>query len=644
MTGAGKKLELGTRVESGIALARVHLFEGRRRLWIVSAIIALLAWPVGFGVPYTGLDASWMSGLYMGVHSGKDFGSQVVFTYGPLGFLAWPMLWYSWLAVVALLFSAIVYFAFTFTMTALLERTVGLLGAAVIVFLYLVTVPDLEQLPLILAVALALGALRDDRSDHAVMVLAIGGGTLSAFELLIKLSVGPVILLICLVAMIAARASRREWSLFASFSVGGFLLLWLIAGQSLGSLWDYGVNGFQVVTGYNEAMELAGGPEWFKVGLPLFAVGLVIVTACAPFGDRRRRAGAVVLVAIAAFTSFKYGIVRFEPAHLSLGLSAMLGIWLVMPWRRSLVPAFLVATVVLAGVALHIYPGEPRLDPWRNVQTFGETAELVLRPGLRQQKVNESRAGMQAVYNLDPETLALLQGKRVQVDPWEIAVTWAYELDWHPLPVIQNYTAYTQKLDRLNSEAVEDAETGPEVILRQNPGGTGALAGARSFEGRMGAWDPPEQNFETVCNFVPVHTTETWQVLERVPNRCGPQKLISEAEANAGESVQVPQAHRGELVLMDIEGVKVEGLEKLRSLLWRPRVRLASLNDGLVVSRLVPDTAEDGLVVSRDSRLDSTDGFEQLPEVENLKVEGISGHLHFKFYSVRVKAEQSPGD
>jgi hypothetical protein len=643
MAGAGKSLEVGSRVESGIALARVHLFTGRRRLWIVSAIIALLAWPIGFGVAGTGLDLSWMSGLYMGVHNGKDFGIEVVFTYGPLGFLAWPILFYSWLAVLALLFSAIVYFAFAFTMTALLERTVGLLGAAVIVFLYLVTVPDLEQLPLILAVAWALGALREDRTDGAVTILAIGGGTLSAFELLIKLSVGPIILLICLVAMIAARASRREWGLFAGFAVGGFLVLWLVAGQSLGSLWDYGVNGFQVVTGYNEAMGLEGAPTWFKVGLPLFALGLVIVAACAPFGDRRRRIGATLLVAIAAFSSYKYGIVRFEPAHLSLGLSAMLGIWLVMPWRRSLVPAFLVATVVLAGVALHIYPGEPRLDPWHNVQAFGETAELVLRPGLRQQTINESRAGLQATYALDPETLAALKDKEIQVDPWEIAVTWAYELDWHPLPVIQNYTAYTQKLDRLNSEAVEDADTGPQVILRQNPGGQSPLAGSRSFEGRMGAWDPPEQNFETVCNFIPVHTTEAWQVLERVPNRCGPEKLISETEANAGESVQIPKAHRGELVLMDVEGVKIEGFEKLRSLLWRPRVRIASLNEGLEVVRLVPDTAEDGLVVSRDPRIDSTDGFEQLPEVENLKIEGISNHLHFKFYSVPVKVEKKPG-
>lgn len=642
MSASANQHDLGMRLEAATTFVRERLFTGRRRILITAAIVALFAWPVTFGVPGPGLDLSWMSGLYMGIHSGKDFGTEVIFTYGPLGFLAWPVLFYSWLAVLALVFSALVYLAFVLTMTALLDRTIGLLGAAVVVFLYLVTVPDMEQLPLVLAVAWALTALRKDRPDNAVTVLAVAGGSLSAFEVLIKLSVGPVIFLVCLLALIGARADRRQWILFATTAIGGTIVLWLVAGQSLGTLWDYGVNGIQVVSGYNEAMELGGAPRWVEVALPLLAIVLVAAAACARFRDRRGKIAAVLVVALTAFTSCKYGIVRFEPAHASLALSAMLGIWLVLPWRRRLAPAFLFATLVVGGIVVHVYPTEARLDPWQNIQAFGETAELVARPGLRQQLVDESRAGLQAADQLDPETLAALAGKRVAIDPWEISVAWAYELDWSPLPVIQNYTAYTPRLDRLNAEAVEDAENGPQVILRQNPGGTMPLGGARSFQGRQPAWDPPEQNFEVVCNFVPGHASPAWQVLERVPDRCGPQRLIGEAEAETGEEVQVPHAHRGELVLMKIEGAKVEGLEKLRSLLWRPYVRTAVLNDGLVAYQLVPATTEDGMVVSRDPRLDSEGGFESLPDVKDLKIEGISRHLHFKFYGVKVKIEQAP--
>jgi hypothetical protein len=638
----GNQLDLARRLEAGTAAVGNRLFVGDRKIWITAAIVALLAWPLGIAIPSVSLDASWVSGLYMGIRDGKDFGTEVVFTYGPLGFLAGPVLWSSWLAVLSYAFSAAIYFAFVVTFVGLMQRTIGLLGAALIAFLYLATVPEMAQLPLILGVAWALMALREDRPDHAVTLLAVGGGSLAALECLIKLSVGPVILIVCLLGMIGARADRRQWGLFAGFAVGGGLVLWLVSGQPLGSLWDYALNGIQVVSGYGEAMPIGGAPAWAQVFAALFAIGLVVTAWFSRMRDSRARWAAVLLVAVAAFSSYKYGIVRFEPAHLSLGLSAMLGIWLVMPWRRGLAPAFLATSVALGLVLLHIYPTEARLDPVKNVISFGEQAELAARPGLRQEYVDFGRATLQTTYALDPETLDLLKGKRVAVDPWEIAVAWAYELDWQPLPVIQNYTAYTQDLDRLNSEVVEDAENGPQMILRQNPGGTMPLAGFRSFQNRMPAWDPPEQNFKIVCNFVPVHQSLAWQVLARVPNRCGPETLISETGANPGEAVEVPQAGRGELVLMKIEGAKIEGLEKLRSLLFRPKLRTATLNDGLVTYALVPDTTEDGMVVSRDPALDSEDGFEQLPEVKNLKIEGISNHLHFKFYGVRVKVEKQP--
>ena len=67
-----------------------------------------------------------------------------------------------------------------------------------------------------------------------------------------------------------------------------------------------------------------------------------------------------------------------------------------------------------------------------------------------------------------PAQLAALRGHSVAVEPWEVAAAWAYGLDWLPLPVFQNYTAYTARLDRLNSEAIEDPARGPERILREN--------------------------------------------------------------------------------------------------------------------------------------------------------------------------------
>lgn len=635
MGGFLDQLDLGGRVAWATAAIHDHLFVGARRTWITALIVCLATWQVAFVVPGLGLDLSWMAGLYMAVHQGKDFGSEIVFTYGPLGFLDWPGIWYAGLGLLAFLFSSLIFVAFSAVLVGSLERSVGLVGGAVVAFLFFVTVPDLEQVPLMLSVGICFFALREERPTWGLRLLAIGGGVLCAFELLIKLSGGPQILAVVLLGMIGARPGRRDWGLFGGFLVGGTVILWLLAGQSLGNLWDYGVNGIDVVSGYNEAMSLDTAAHWQAVALIVAAVGLVLATASAPFRDRRARLFAVLLVAAAAFSSYKYGVVRFEPNHVALALSAMIGIWLLLPWRRAQAMAFLGATVVIGAIVVHIYPTSPRLDVVANLKVFKETAELAARPGLRDGRANESRAALQAAYDLEPQTLAAMRGKRVAIDPWEASIAWAYELDWSPLPVFQNYAAYTQKLDELNAGAVEDPN-GPQMILRQNPGGT-LPWGERSEEGRLPAWDPPLQNMAIVCNFFPIRTTAYWQLLSRIGDRCEEPEFISEGTAQPGEEITIPRAGPGAFVVLDLSGMEIEGFEKLKSLLWKPPVRTAVLNGGEVSYRLVPGTSGDGLIVARSPSLGGGPGFDQLPQLRHLRFEGVSRTLGLKFYRVRVR-------
>jgi hypothetical protein len=609
---------------------------GRRRIVVAGLLVALLSWRLAFGVPTTGLDSSWMGGLYMAIHDGKDFGNEIVFTYGPLGFLAWPSLWFSWLAVVAYLYSAAIYVAFAVTLTWALKRSLGLLGAALVAFLFFATSLDFEQLPLLLAVGWCYAALREDRPGLALPILVYGGGALSASQCLVKLSMGPPILVICLLGLTGARADRKQWTLFGAVFVGGLLVLWLAAGQSLGSLWDYAVNGFQVASGYNEAMAVDVAPAWNAATLVVIALALVAASTRADFRDRRARRLGIALTVVAAFVTFKYGIVRFEPGHVALALSAMLGIWLLMSWTRQRAAVSLVATAAIAAVFFHAYPNPAKLDVIGNLKAFKETTELLIRPGKRQQVVDQSRASLQEAFKLEPRMLAQLRDKRVAIDPWEIGVAWAYELDWSPLPVFQNYTAYTPKLDRLNAAAVEDPD-GPQVILRENPAGLDPSLGGRGFEERLPAWDPPEQNLAIVCNFAPVEASEAWQLLTRTADRCGPPEPISSRDGEPGETIPVPQAGPGELVVLRLKGAGVEGIERLGSLLWRPSPRYAVLNDGEVRYRLVPGTTGDGLIVSRDPKLDSADAFAQLPPVNNIAIEGADGPLSFNFYRVKVQ-------
>jgi hypothetical protein len=606
-------------------------------VWVLGIVVGLIAWRLSFGLPAVGLDGSWIGGLYMAAHDGRDFGTEIVFTYGPLGFLAFPDLWYGDLAALAFVYGAAIYLAFSCTLVWALSRSLGKWGAAAVAFVFLATVPDLEQLPLVLAAAWALAAMQEDRPSFAMSLLVYGGATLSAVESLVKLSVGPPVFLICVIALAGARASRRRWIAFLGVAMVELLALWLLTGQPLGGLGDYLINGEQIVSGYNDAMALKAGPGWEAPAILLVALGVATGSAFARYRDSRARWCAVGLTGLTAFISFKYGIVRYEPNHLAIAFSTILALWLVIPWRRTRMAIFLAGTVLVGAVAIYAYPNEPRFDPLDNLSVLGDQAEVLFSPGRRGELSESARTSLQLQYGLDGRTLALLGHERVAIDPWEIGVAWAYGLNWSPLPVFQNYSAYTSGLDRLNAEAVEDRD-GPQLILRENPAGIDPLGGSRGFESRHPAWDPPAQNLAVVCNFAPLRTTKSWQVLARTPDRCGPPEFLSSAGGGPGVVVKVPQASPGELIVMQIHGAAVSGLERLRALLWRPRFRFAHLNGGAVTYRIVPGTATDDLMVSPGPGLDSTGVFAQIPAVQDIRMEGVSDELTYDFYRIRIRA------
>jgi hypothetical protein len=620
------------------SIAWRQVTRGSRPVFLAGIALALLTWPSGISYPGAGLDFSWIGGLYMAATEGKHFGTEVIFTYGPLGFLDWPQLWYGALAVLGFLYFCVMYISFVTTLTWSLNRTLGLLGAVVVVFLAAVAVNFLGELPMLLAVGLCYAALREDRPVAAVNLLVIGGGVLCAIEPLIKLSVGPSAALIVILGMIGARASRRQWAGFVAIAVGGFFTAWFVTGQGFGNLWDYAANGYQIIVGYNEAMGFDGAETWEAVAIIVFALGLIAIIHRACFRDRLAKVMATLLTAVAVYVVYKYGTTQFgKGGPPVVALATMVTIFMLAPWPRRRAGAFLVTTALASVVVLHAFPATASLDVITKMETFKSAVGLAVHSERRHGVISGSRATLQTALEVPTEVLEAIKGKTVAVEPWETAAVWAYELDWKPLPVFQNYSAYTSELDRLNAEAIEDPENGPQVLLRQVPSGIVPGAGRPAFVERQPLWDPPEQNLADVCNFVPTLTAEKWQVLSRIPDRCLEETQVATRTAEPGEVVPVPQAGRDELVVMRVHGAEVGGLEKLGSLFWRPNERHASINGGEVRYKLVPSTTGDPMIVSADRSLDRKQDFAELPVIKNIAVEGAGGSLTYDFYRVKLR-------
>ncbi len=610
--------------------------------WLLGLLLAVLTWNVQLAPPSVGLDASWIAGISMATHAGLHYGTEFVFSYGPLGFVVLPLAFYGGFGLFSLLYLCALYIGLCVILVWALRRHLPGWLALVLGFALLGLLPLIEEAPVV-ATLVALALLEKERPPWVLNLYVALAPTYAAVEALAKLSTGPVIAIVLILGLIGARPSRAQVAAFFALFVGQLAIFWFATGQALSNIGPFIHGTVEVAGGYSTAMmRLVDVPTWqvtlATAAAAALSLALVAIVYRLPFGDRRTRWCATLLTAVSAFALYKEGVVRPDAGHLSLYFSSACIIWIGLPWQRG---RWLIAGAV--AIALIGIPMRPKETPTNygvigNVELAGEQVANLVDPGKRDRLIEGGREAQKYVYALQPDTLAALEGHTVSVEPWETGAVWAYGFDWSPTPVFQNYSAYTSHLDRLNSEAIESPD-GPERILRENPPQVYDEFPTPDLDGRFAGWDPPEQMRTVLCHFRPLVVSVRWEVLGRTADRCGAPRLVESVDGKYGETIQVPTAGKGEVVYVKIDGAEVGGLEKLTNFLLHARIRHILVN-GVSRYRLVPETAADGLLVSGDPKLvEEEGGYSPIAQTQTIEVEGPGGDLSFDFYAMKVAAQ-----
>jgi hypothetical protein len=623
---------------------RPNLDWRRPPTWLLGLLLALLTWSVALAPPSVGLDASWIAGISMATHAGLHYGTEFVFSYGPLGFIVLPLVYYPSLGLLSLLYLCALYIAFCVTLIWALRRRLPPWLCLVLGFALLGLVPLIEQ-ALVLATLLALALLEKERPPWVLNAYILLAPTFAAVEALAKLSTGPVIAVVLVLALIGARPRPWQVAVFVALFVGQLAAFWFATGQTLGNVIPFIENTIEISGGYSTAMmRLVDVPGW-KVALAtiaaaLLSLAMVGVATRLPFRDRRARWCAVLLMLLSVFALYKEGVVRPDAGHLSLYFSSACVLWIGLPWGRARWLLIGAAVIALIGIPMRPKETATNYGAIGNVELAAEQVNALVSNGQREEIIAEGRANEQVVYALEPRALAALKGRTVSVEPWEAAAVWAYELDWRPPPIFQNYSAYTTHLDRLNAATIESSD-GPERILRENPQFVYDEFPTPDLDGRFAGWDPPEQMRAVLCHFAPLTASIRWEVLGRTADRCGEPVPDGTVESHYGEPVAVPQPGRGEVVFVRIHGAGVGGLEKLTNFLLHARSRHVLINS-TARFRLVPETAEDGLLMVGDPALAEPEGaYSPLPQAQTIEVEGPGGDLRFDFFKMKVATRRA---
>ncbi len=579
----------------------------RRALLVAAALYVVLTAAPSLPVPLgPGLDRSWILGLRLAHTQNLVAGRDLVWTYGPLGWLHVPaatgsglyaVLAYQ-LGIYAVWAAALVAVALRLNSWRVAGWLLFVVGAANL--LEPRSLPgaegvcrNMEHLEVaILTLGMLVLARRPQPGGLALPPL----GTLAGVACLVKFDMGvkAALLFLCLAGFAIERRPRAAVALLAlPFTVAAG---YAASTGQVTALRSYLRYSWELASGYSEAMSSTGSYTTLALAVALLA-GLLVAVPLASRDLRSLLAG-LLPAAAWAFFCFKHAVVRQDAFH-AAPLPAQLALVAALPLlaasnardRRILI-LYQIACLSVAAWFFTRLPDPCRHElaerlTLRRARTYA--GEVASWPATWQRLEAEGRANL-APLRLDDRFHNAVGSGSVDAVPWEVAAVEANGWTWRPRPVFQSYSAYTPPLDSLNAAHLSSARAADFLLLHWSyiDGRHPFLETPLSWRALLDAYEPSVQDRD-------------WLLLRRRTSpRFAEPRLLSTATGRLNESFTVPAAE-GLLVLaadlrVSLPGSLQNALLRLSPVyleitrrsghLERWRIVRANLPSGVIVSPL----------------------------------------------------------
>ena len=592
---------------------------GRRILLVVLTLILsllLVQFPTS---PVSGLDSSWSMSLLYFHQQGLEFGRDVIFTYGPLGFLLAPT-YFGHVPLIRAIWE-------TFGNLALAATLVGV-GGGFAWFRF-----GLYYISLVAALLIAPAA-----SSHFTVPLLVIFWLLPAtatpfqaavsiiwiiFFSLVKFNFAVYGLIGVAAATILALLRRqwyRAWIVPLAYALG-FLLLWIISGQSLAGLPRYLRGSWEIADGYLNAMATNDLPRatWLVLGLawlPVIGYGFDLL--------RRRKLQRPqtlwlpLYIALLWFLLWKYCATRADEFHLLGALSSIMVVAAAIPASLGDRIALLDLLVPLCIIGVWTVKSTVVRDmPHQFVLRLGTSFKDLLRPQHRARVFAEQQR-LDHNLHAHPELRRIVGTDSIDMISCEQVELLREGLNYRPRPVFQSYTAYTPWLLQQNLHYYE-SRAGPQyVFVRLQP-----------IDSRYAALEDGPLLSELPRRYSVVHREKDYVLLQRKgvqPEHEQTRRLLTRRRATLGQEIPLPPEGDCAIELRARFQPSIRG--RVRSFLVQPALLSMVLTDAKNQQhpcRIVPQLSASGFVIH--PLLRSNQDFDDF-------VEGRAHHL-VPFHSLR---------
>ena len=424
-----------------------------------------------------GIDNAWTQVLHVAFSRHWQFGQDIVFTYGPWGFLArgyypptYPV------SVIAWIILSLVFLCAGWRLACHLSDNRLVAGLWLVGFTAAASLPTGDDFN---ARLVAWGGLllflhffveeRGFTPIQALLAVSLGWLSLVKFTGLMESAM--------VVAVIAAdnifRHRRFPW--IVPLWVASLVFFWVAAGQHLSSWGPFLCNSWRITAGYTEAMMLTG-----KMGAR-DAVGflLIAVLLCALTGRlawaRHRFLGALPLAGLGTilFFVFKLGYVRNDRHEITsataLVLISLVCLAVARPGGKRAAGAalcLLIASTLFASSVFNYWlPGNGLWKQFAGTFSIYNLLAPVAGPctGYLRSHYEKNLASERMAHPLPP-----IEGD-ADLYSYEQNILFAHSLPYQPRPVIHSYCAFTPELAEMNAAHLRTARAASNIWFAIQP-------------------------------------------------------------------------------------------------------------------------------------------------------------------------------
>jgi hypothetical protein len=539
--------------------------------FVTALLLTFLITRIPREVATNSLDSSWGAVLSYAHEKRLQFGTDIVFTYGPLGFL--DQQWFTGRGEGLRIFFEFLR-GFGIALGAcLLAWRMNLVWRCVFlgVFVLLPATIHPEKIEPLMETGLfcwgvlnLLEAGRRNRFFALGLVLMATLGSLGKFTFCLMAA-----MTVAVVACELVNRGRQKLGLGLVAGYGlSFLIGWVLLRQDLFRLGVYLANALSVSIGYEETMGWKTAQDIWTAGVLMVALALAValIYSVAADGKGSRRPGLrrVMLFAWMAgfvFLLWKHGFIRHKMDLFATAVPVLVLALDALPcayktarlWARACALSCCLVAVVFVGMLTPGYFGE---IVSRDVSLISSNLGTLLKPSAYLERMTNALDTERDVAQL-PRIRGLIGQATVDVFGQYQSFALFNDLNYHPRPVFQSYSAYNENLMKLNDDRY-NADAAPEFVLFN----------LEPIDGRFPALEDAYTLRNLLINYEPIECEGRFLLLKHRQSLVPEMSLLKEGSARPGEPINFSEFGDAD-IWMEIS-VQPTWRGRLRQLFFKP--------------------------------------------------------------------------